>query len=267
MMKAPCGACLQSRRVGFRADVLAAILCLAALAIPASAEPPKLTEAEKAAGWMWLFDGSDTSAWMGMDRTPFPTQTWVVEDGILRTTEDGSGGDLRTIEDFRDFELVFDWKIEPGGNSGVKFCVQDEWISANFSPDMTEQRKAVVRKQAVGYEFQMIDDESLDQTKPDWELSATGAIYLVAAPPTKEFNPPGQWNSSRIRMEGSTAEFWINGKKNLTVELGSPEVLAQVQKTKFRKMAGYGKPGQGAIVLQHHGKPASFKNIKIRRLD
>jgi len=233
----------------------------------AAAEPPKLTPEEKAAGWMWLFDGSDTSAWMGMDRTPFPNQTWVVEDGLLRTTEDGSGGDLRTIEDFRDFELVFDWKIAPGGNSGVKYCVQDEWISASFRPDMPESRKAVTRKQAVGYEYQMIDDEILDHSKPGWELSATGAIYLLAAPPSKNVNPPGEWNSLRIVMKGSTAEHWLNGEKILSVELGSKEILDQVQKTKFRRMGGYGRPGQGAIVLQHHGKPAWFRDIKIRRLD
>ncbi len=219
-----------------------------------------------ASEWITLFDGASTSAWMGMDRTPFPSQTWVVEDGLLRTTEDGSGGDLRTIDEYRDFELVFDWKIGPGGNSGVKYGVQEEWISASFKPDLPRERKAQVRLQAVGLEYQMIDDDALDHSKPDWELSATGAVYLLAAPPSKKVNPPGEWNSSRIVMKGSTAEHWLNGEKILTVELGSKEILEQVERTKFRKMSGYGRPGEGAIVLQHHGKPAWFRGIKIRRL-
>ncbi len=219
-----------------------------------------------ASEWITLFDGSNTSAWMGMDRTPFPSQTWVVEDGLLRTTEDGSGGDLRTIDEYRDFELVFDWKIGPGGNSGVKYGVQEEWISASFKPDLPRERKAQIRLQAVGLEYQMIDDSILDHSKDDWELSATGSVYLLAAPPSKKVNPPGEWNSSRIVMKGSTAEHWLNGEKILTVELGSKEILEQVERTKFRKMSGYGRPGQGAIVLQHHGKPAWFRGIKIRRL-
>jgi len=232
----------------------------------APAAPLELTPAEKAEGWVWLFDGSDASGWMGMDRTPFPTQTWVVEDGLLRTTEDGSGGDIRTIEEYRDFELVFDWKIAPGGNSGVKYCVQEEWISASFKPDMPEERKRMTRLRAVGYEYQMIDDAILDHTKPGWELSATASIYLLAAPPKKNLHPPGEWNSTRIVVKGSTVEHWLNGEKILTAELGSKEILDQVEKTKFRKMSGYGRPGQGAIVLTHHGKPAWFRGIKIRRL-
>lgn len=216
--------------------------------------------------WIWLFNGSDTSAWAGLDGTPFPTQTWVVEDGLLRTTEDASGGDLQTIEDFGDFELIFDWKIEPGGNSGVKYGVQEEWVSASFRPDLSEERKARTRLQAVGLEFQMIDDSILDHSKSDWELSATGAIYLLAAPPQKKVNPPGEWNSTRILVKGADVEHWLNGEKILSVQLGSEEILDQVERTKFRKMPGYGRPGQGAIVLQHHGKPAWFRDIKIRRL-
>ncbi|MBI1356473.1 MAG: DUF1080 domain-containing protein [Acidobacteria bacterium] len=243
------------------------IVCtLLAVASTAVAAPPKLTPEEKAAGWMWLFDGSDTSAWMGMDRTPFPSRTWVVEDGTLRTTEDGSGGDLRTIDEFQNFELAFDWKIAEGGNSGVKYIVQPEWVSASFRPDLSAERKQRIRLQAVGLEYQMMDDAILDHSKPDWELSATGAVYLLAAPPHKNAHPPGEWNSARIVVRGDTAEHWLNGEKILTVQLGSKELLAQVEKTKFRKMSGYGRPGSGPIVLQHHGKPAWFRAIKVRRL-
>ena len=243
---------------------LATLLLVAAAA--ASAATPTLTPEEKAAGWTWLFDGADTSAWMGLDRTPFPSRTWVVEDGLLRTTEDGSGGDLRTVEQFQDFELAFEWKIAPGGNSGVKYIVQEEWVSSGFKPDLSPERKQRMRLQAVGLEYQMIDDSILDHSKPDWELSATGSVYLLAAPPRKNVHPPGAWNSSRIVVRGSTAEHWLNGEKILTVELGSKELLAQVERTKFRKMSGYGRPGAGAIVLQHHGKPAWFRAIKVRRL-
>ena len=55
-----------------------------------------------------------------------PGDAFTIEDGCLkavphpRITED-----LFTTDVFADFELFFDWKISPGGNSGVKFRIQD----------------------------------------------------------------------------------------------------------------------------------------------
>ena len=59
---------------------------------------------------------------------------------------------------------------------------------------------------------------------------------------------------------GSTAASCSNASWVL------PELLALVEKTKFRKVPGYGIKGPGHIVLQHHGSPVWFRNIKIREL-
>ena len=224
-----------------------------------------LTSAEQADGWRLLFDGKSRSGWTGMKGTPFPAKSWVIEDGMIRTTEDGSDGDLVTTKAFDNFELTFDFKLASGGNSGVKYGVQQEWLSPHWAPDEKPDFKAQQAISAVGYEFQIYDDETMER-KPGWELSATGALYLLEAPRHKKLNKPGEWNSVRIVVDGNHVEHWLNGGKLLEYELGSKELLGKVEETKFRKVPGYGRKGAGYIVLQHHGSPAWFRNIKIREI-
>ena len=235
---------------------------LAALTL--SAEPNALSGKEQADGWRLLFDGKSFSGWTGLRDHPLPTKSWAVEDGMLRTLEDGSDGDLRTVEVFGDFELEWEWKISEKGNSGVKYVVQDEWVSASFRPDMPPARRERLSRSAVGFEYQLSDDARWDRSRKDWAKSATGALYLLHWVEDKPLKPVGEWNVSRIVVRGNHGEHWLNGKKLFDFELGSKDLLSRVAKTKFSKMSGYGRKGPGPIVLQHHGSPAWFRNIKIR---
>lgn len=216
--------------------------------------------------WKPLFDGKTTAGWTGMRGATFPTQTFAVEDGSLRTLEDGSGGDIRTVDEYTNFELEFEWKISPGGNAGLKYNVQEAWTTAGFKPNLPPERKAALERSAVGFEYQVIDDSILKR-KPGWEKSATGALYLIyAAEGQKKMNPPLEWNKARIVVDGNHVEHWLNGEKLFECELGSKETLERVEQTKFRRMPGYGLAGTGPIVLQHHGHPAWFRNLRIREL-
>lgn len=216
-------------------------------------------------GWELLFDGKTSIGWTGMKGRPFPAKSWVIENGMIRTTEDGSDGDLVTTRPFDNFELAFEYRLAAGGNSGVKHGVQQEWLSPHWLPDGEPRFKADQSIAAVGYEFQIYDDETLAK-KPGWELSATGALYLLEAPESKKLNAPGEWNSARILVDGNHVEHWLNGEKLIEYELGSDELLAKVEETKFRKVPGYGRKAPGYIVLQHHGSPAWFRNIRIREI-
>ena len=224
-----------------------------------------LSPAEESKGWRLLFDGKTRAGWTGMKGTPFPEKSWVIEGGMIRTTEDGSDGDVVTTAAFDNFELAFEYRLAAGGNSGVKYGVQQEWLSPHWTPDAKPDFKAHQAISAVGYEFQIYDDDTLER-KPGWELSSTGALYLLEAPQNKKVNKPGEWNSVRILVNGNHVEHWLNGAKLLEYELGSKELLAKVEKTKFRKVPGYGLKGAGYIVLQHHGSPAWFRGIKIREI-
>ena len=81
----------------------------------------ELTPDEVRAGWVLLFDGKTTRGWRSPSSEQSPDGYWRIEDGFLRGAVVGPRGiDLQTSEKFRHFELKFEWKIEPGGNSGLK---------------------------------------------------------------------------------------------------------------------------------------------------
>lgn len=242
--------------------IVIALLLASALS---AGEHNTLTSKEEADGWRLLFDGESFEGWTGMKGSPFPTRSWTLADGTI-TTRKGGHHDLVTEEEFDNFDLRFDFKLSPEGNSGLKYLVQQEWLSPHWSPEMPDEWNDVQKLSAVGYEFQIFDDATLKR-KPGWELSSMGAFYLIYAPEKKTVNPPGEWNSARVLVDGAHVEHWLNGEKLFEYELGSRETLDRVAKTKFRAVPGFGKKGPGNIVLQHHGAPAWFRNIKIRELD
>ncbi len=86
----------------------------------------QLTPEEEATGWILLFDGQSSSGWREVNGTEFPGDTWSVSDGCIGMSSDPpSRKDLITDEGFTDFELSFEWRIEEGGNSGVKYLVRE----------------------------------------------------------------------------------------------------------------------------------------------
>jgi hypothetical protein len=228
------------------------MLLVAGLALPSAlpaaegpAAPNQLTEAEKAAGWRLLFDGRSLAGWRSFKRpTITTTNGWVVEDGWLKKVARKRGGDIISVDQFTDFELQWEWRIPPKANNGLKYFITEE------------------RGGAVGHEYQMIDDALVKNPK-----GQTASFYDVLPPrahrPLK-FAPES--NHSRILVRGNHVEHWLNGEQVLTYELGSPEVLAAVAKSKFKTVPGFGARIKGHILLTDHGDEASFRNLKIREL-
>ena len=79
--------------------------------------------------------------------------------------------------------------------------------------------------------------------------------------------PVGQWNSSKIVMNGDAVEHWLNGKKVVEAEIGSDDWNKRVEASKFKKWTKFGKNKQGHICFQDHGNPVWYRNIKIKSLD
>lgn len=212
---------------------------------PTDVSPPNtLSAAEHAAGWKLLFDGRTTTGWRGYRKTGFPDRGWVIEDGVLKKVAGVRGGDIITVEAFDDFELSWEWRIAAGGNSGVKYFILEAGGSA------------------VGHEYQMIDDSRVRDHK-----GSTASFYDVL-PPQPGKRPPriGDWNASRIIVQGDHVEHWLNGEKVLEYELGSPAVLAAVAKSKFRDVKGFGTKRRGHVLLTDHTDEACFRNLKLREL-
>jgi hypothetical protein len=205
-----------------------------------------LTAAERAEGWRTLFDGSGLDAWRGYRKPALP-DGWQVVDGSLALVTAGAG-DIITREQFRNFDLRLEWKVAPGGNSGVFFRATEEgnyiWQSAS--------------------EMQVLDDERHADGKS--ELTSAGSNFALYPARRGVSRPAGEWNAVRLLVNGSHAEHWLNGVKVVEYELGSAEWEARVRASKFASMPLYGRAPQGHIGLQDHGDRVEFRNIRIRVL-
>jgi len=220
-------------------------LILASVSLIAAA-PNSLTDTEKAAGWKLLFDGQSLTGWRAYGSAAKPGDGWKAEDGLLKKLKGVRGGDIVTEQKFGDFELSWEWRIEAGGNNGVKYLVTEE------------------RRGAPGHEYQLIDDDG----HPDGRLGPkrqTASFYEVLAPTAdKPMRKPGEWNHSRIVIQGQRVEHWLNGAKVLEYTLGSPEVKAGIAASKFKNAAGFGEKIEGHIMLTDHQDECWFRNLKIR---
>src|SRR5438105_4111599 len=78
----------------------------------------------KNSGWITLFDGKSTDAFRGYKKDSFP-KCWTVDDGVLKAIPGDDVADLVTKEEFENFDLRLEWRISPGGNSGVMYHVQE----------------------------------------------------------------------------------------------------------------------------------------------
>ena len=227
--------------------LIPALLALTTLAAFAADEPNTLTPAEKAAGWKLLFDGKTTAGWVAIGKTAFPEKGWRVDDGALHRAEAG-GGDIVTSDVYENFELVWDWKLPTGANSGLKYNL----------PDPTKP---------VGFEYQLLDDVNHPDGIRGGRLHQTAGLYdLIEPAADKKLNPPGEWNTSRIVVKGNHVEHWLNGAKTLEFEFGSEALKAAIAKSKFKGVAHFGEKTKSPILLQEHGDEIWVRSIKARAL-
>ncbi|SMO80972.1 family 16 glycoside hydrolase [Fodinibius sediminis] len=92
-------------------------------------QPPEgfkaLFDGESLEGWKGLVGNPESRAEMSEEELARKQQEanaemqrhWFVRDGVL--SFDGEGHSLVTEKKYKDFEMMVDWKIEPGGDSGV----------------------------------------------------------------------------------------------------------------------------------------------------
>lgn len=207
--------------------------------------PNTLTEAERQAGFELLFDGRTTDGWHVFRGEGTPG--WEARDGALVRV--GPGGDLVTDRTFADFELRLEWRLEPGGNSGILYRVPD----------------GVERTFHGGPEFQVLDDAA--HPDGDSRLTAAGSVYGLYAAPEGVVRPAGEWNRVRIVADSTHVEHWLNGVKVAEYELGSEEWERKVAESKFAEWPEFGRAEEGRIALQDHGDPVHYRSVRIRVLD
>ncbi|MFP6899428.1 MAG: DUF1080 domain-containing protein [Opitutales bacterium] len=190
-----------------------------------------------------LFDGKTLKEWSNKGGAK-PGSGWVVEDGCI--VRKGKAGDLYSKKSFQDFEFSFEWKIDLGCNSGVKYRVAD-YSGAVLGP-----------------EYQILDDAKWKYA-PD-HLGATASIYAIkGADAGKKLNSPGQFNKSRIIAKGKKIEHWLNGDKVAVITIGSEDWKKRHAASKFKNRPDFGTK-KGRIMLQDHGGKTWYRNLVIREL-
>ncbi len=104
------------------------------VSVAANGATNALTPEEKSAGWILLFDGKSMKGWVDPRQKTPPGDGWTIDDGCLKaTSKPRYREDLFTQQTFRDFDLVFDWRISPAGNSGVKYRIRIICLSCRGS--------------------------------------------------------------------------------------------------------------------------------------
>jgi len=197
--------------------------------------------------WKVLFDGKSTDAFRGFKQAAFPTNSWVIEEGALKSLPTRKV-DLITREQYENFELELDWKVAKEGNSGIMFHVSEDEPETYIT----------------GPEMQIVDDANTeDGANPK---TSAGSLYDLIAPTNKQCHPVGEWNRVRLIVHDAHVEYWMNGAKVVEYELGSPSLKMLIGKSKFNAWPRFAQEKTGYIALQNDGSSVWIRNVRVRRL-
>lgn len=198
-------------------------------------------------GFVKIFNGFDLTGWQGLVENPVvrarmkPEElarkqaeadkklalNWSVKDECIIFS--GEGDNLCSVKEYGNFELLVDWKISKGGDSGIYL---------RGSPQV-----------------QIWD---IQRTDSGVEIGS-GGLYNneknISNPLKVADNPAGEWNSFRILMIGEKVSVWLNGE--LVVDDVTMENYWDRSIPIFPK---------GPVELQAHGTDLAFRDIYIREI-
>lgn len=212
----------------------------------AHAAENELSPAEKAAGWLLLFDGKTLNGWTRCDQKP---SAKPVEDGCINPH---GAGDYMLIHErpWSDFVLSLDFKISKGCNSGIFV--------------RTWPLKPLPGKD-VGYNGIEI---AIDDTK-DAGYHDTGAIYDLVPPLRNAMKSVGEWNHAVVTCNRNMISVVINGDLVTVMDFDEwtkAGMRPDGSQHKFPEFAFREHPRHGYVGLQDHGSDCWYRNIKLRPL-
>ncbi|MBC8767518.1 DUF1080 domain-containing protein [Arenibacter sp. BSSL-BM3] len=199
-------------------------------------------------GFVSIFNGKDFTGWEGLVQNPIARskmssrklaaeqakaneqmmKDWYIENGVIGFKGEGYNN-ICTVKDYGDFEMIVDWKITNGGDSGIYL---------RGTPQV-----------------QIWDIARVDAGAQ----VGSGGLYNNQKHESKPLqvadNPIDEWNTFRIKMVGERVTVHLNG-----VLVTDNVVLENYWD---RKQAIFAKE---AIELQAHGEDLGFRNIYVREI-
>lgn len=195
--------------------------------------------------WRPLFDGHSTAGWHNVGQAALDPR-WRVVNGALTLTAAG-GGDIASDARFGDFELEAEWRLAPGGNSGLFYRAEDADPVWRRAP-----------------EYQLLDDAAAEDRFIASHRS--GAVYDLVAPESAVLQPPGEYNRTRIVACGARVEHWLNGVRVAAYDLDGEDWKRRVAASKFAGEPGFATARSGHVAVQDHGAVLRLRSMRIREL-
>ena len=217
----------------------------------------KITDKKTDDEWVYLFDGKTLNGWHNYGKTTVG-EAWKVADETLyldTTKKEGwqtaAGGDIVSTEEYENFHLKLEWKIAPGGNSGIIFYVHED----------TAKYKYVWQ---TGPEMQVLDNDAHSDGKIPKHRA--GDLYDLISCKKETVKKIGEWNEAEIIANNGKLDFFLNGTNIVSTSLWDDAWKTLVKGSKFKEWADFGTYKKGHIALQDHGNTVWYRNIKIKRL-
>lgn len=207
-----------------------------------------LDKMPKEKGFVPIFNGKDLAGWEGLVENPIKRrqmsksalkkaqekanaqmmQDWFVKDGVIGFKGEGYNN-ICTIKDYGDFEMLVDWKITHGGDSGI-------YLRGTPQVQIWDTARTDVGAQ-VG----------------------SGGLYNnqnnTSKPLVVADNPINEWNTFRIKMIGERVTVHLNGT------LVTDNVVLENYWDRDRAIFV-----KEAIELQAHGEDLGFRNVYVREI-
>lgn len=204
--------------------------------------------APKPGDWENLFSGK-LHQFRGYKLYDFPKKSWKLEKGELKSIVGAPQIDLISLSLYEDFELEAEWRVTKGSDGGILYRVMEDEGPTWYS----------------GLEYQLIDDSELS-SGADANRTAGSLFDVLGAPAVKPSKPIGEYNVTKIRVQGNLVEHWLNGQKIVSYDLSSPDFRDAVSKSRFKNLPRFGREKEGHLCLQHMGSEVAFRSIRVRKL-
>jgi tRNA threonylcarbamoyladenosine modification (KEOPS) complex Cgi121 subunit len=204
-------------------------------------EPYRVSDAEKAEGFVPMFNGIDMNGWIGN------LKDYVARNGAIACIPSSGGhGNLYTEKEYSNFVMRFEFKLTPAANNGLGIRTPLEGDAAY-----------------VGMELQILDNEA-DVYKDLAVYQYHGSVYGVIPAKRGYLKPTGEWNTQEVVANGNKIKVTLNGVVILDGDIAeaSKNFTATTDKQRHPGLSNK----KGHIGFLGHGSELEFRNLRIKEL-